>query len=238
MYRESLLGSDPESSHPGDIYNRSLRVNSPCPLCFSSSVSLAYQDDSRPYFACAVCDLRFLDLSARLPLEQEKARYLQHNNDITDPGYRKFVRPLYEQVREHVRPGATGLDFGSGTGPVLADMLRHAGYEIRLFDPFFQPDAESLRQTYDFIVACEVMEHLFNPSAEFRRLRQMLCSGGLLGVMTLLYEEGTDFASWYYRRDPTHVGFYSRATFRWSGRLYGFSQVWFPSGRVALLRAE
>lgn len=213
-------------------------MNPPCPLCLSSSVSLAHQEGSRPYFACAACDLRFLHPSARLSLEQEKVRYLQHNNDITDPEYREFVRPLYEQVREHVPPGATGLDFGSGTGPVLADMLRRGGYEIRLFDPFFQPDAERLLQTYDFIVACEVMEHLFNPSAELRRLRRMLCSGGLLGVMTLLYEEGIDFASWYYRRDPTHVAFYSRATFRWIRRVYGFSRVWFPSGRIALLQAE
>jgi SAM-dependent methyltransferase len=212
-------------------------VNPPCPLCFSSSVSLAHQEGPRPYFACAQCDLRFLHPSARLPPEQEKAQYLLHNNDVSDPRYREFVRPLYEQVREHVRPGAKGLDFGSGTGPVLAGMLRRAGYEVRLFDPFFEPDAETLGGTYDFIVACEVMEHVFNPSAELRRLRRMLCSGGLLGVMTLLWDERIDFASWHYRRDPTHVAFYSRATFLWIERFYGFSKVWFPSNRIALLRA-
>ena len=212
-------------------------MNSPCPLCLSSSVSPAHQEGARRYFACAECNLRFLHPSARLRPEEEKARYLTYNNDIADPRYREFVRPLYDEVRKHVRAGATGLDFGSGTGPVLADMLRRAGYEVRLFDPFFQPEAENLRQTYEFIVACEVVEHVFDPAAEFRRLRLMLRSGGLLGVMTLLLDDRIDFATWYYRRDPTHVAFYSQATFRWIQRFCGFSKVWFPSNRITLLQA-
>lgn len=126
-------------------------------------MSLVHRDGPRLYFACLECGLRFLHPASRLPPEKEKARYLEHNNDITDPRYREFARPLYEQVREHVPQGAMGLDFGSGTGPVSADMLGRAGYEIRLFDPFFQPDAEILQGTYDFILACEVMEHLFIP---------------------------------------------------------------------------
>lgn len=213
------------------------RVDPSCPLCSSSSVSLIHDETPRSYFACARCDLRFLHPQARLCAEQEKARYLMHNNDIADPKYRNFVRPLYDSVREHVRAGARGLDFGSGTGPVLADMLRGAGYELRLFDPFFQPDAEALRQTYRFIVACEVMEHVFDPALEFRRLRRMLAQSGLLAVMTLRYDEQNEFATWYYRKDPTHVVFYSRATFLWIKRLYGFSRISFPSGRIALLWA-
>jgi len=72
---------------------------------------------------------------------------------------------------------------------------------------------------------------------ELRRLRRMLRSGGLLAVMTLLWEEGIDFANWHYRREPTHVAFYSQLTFRWIERFCGFSKVWFPSDRIALLRA-
>lgn len=212
-------------------------MNPACPLCCSFSVATVYREEHRIYFACAQCDLRFLHPSARLAPEQEKTRYLQHNNNIADQRYRDFVRPLYEQVREHVAPGASGLDFGAGTGPVLAEMLRCEGYKVRLFDPFFHPDPESLLLTYDFIVACEVAEHLFEPGLEFRRLRRMLHSGGLLGVMTLLWEQGIDFENWYYRKDPTHVVFYSRLTFRWIAELYGFSHVGFPTDRIALLRA-
>lgn len=208
-----------------------------CPLCLSASVSLLLEEGPRRFFVCAVCDLRFLHPAARLPEEEEKAQYLLHNNDINDPRYRNFVQPLYEQICARVPAGATGLDFGSGSGPVLADMLVEAGYEIHLFDPFFRPDMESLQRSYDFIVACEVLEHLFDPATEFRRLRRMLRRGGLLGVMTLVWEEGSDFVAWYYRKDPTHVVFYSRATFRWIEKRYGFSRVLFPSNRVTLLQA-
>jgi len=30
--------------------------------------------------------------------------------------------------------------------------------------------------------------------------------------MTNFYDENIDFASWYYRKDPTHVAFYSKET--------------------------
>lgn len=178
-----------------------------------------------------------MDPASRLSPDEEKARYLLHNNDIADPRYQEFVRPLFEEVGKHVPPAARGLDFGSGTGPVLAEMLTRAGYGIRLFDPYFEPDPEALRYTYDFIVASEVVEHLFHPLEDFTRLKRMLKAGGLLAVMTLFWEEGIDFASWYYRRDPTHVAFYSQATFRWIGSFCGFPKVWFPSNRIALLRS-
>jgi SAM-dependent methyltransferase len=195
-----------------------------------------YEESPRKYFACSACNLAFLAPSDRLPPDQEKSRYLQHNNDINDPRYRNFVRPLYDQVRQHVTPGGSGLDFGSGTGPVLAEMLRADGYNISLFDSFFHPLHQNLRQTYDFIVACEVVEHFFDPAAEFHRLRGMLRAAGVLGIMTRLWDAGIDFANWHYRRDPTHVAFYSQATFHWIQTRYGFSEVSFPTDRVVLLR--
>jgi SAM-dependent methyltransferase len=214
-----------------------LRASPACPLCFSYSAALLYEESGREFFACSTCSLAFLARFNRLPPDQEKSRYVQHNNDINDPRYRGFVRPLYEEVRKHVRTGASGLDFGSGTGPVLAEMLRNAGHKVSLFDPFFHKAYKILGRTYDFILTCEVVEHLFDPAAVFLRLRRMLRDGGVLGIMTLLWEEGIDFASWHYRRDPTHVVFYSQATFRWIQRHYRFSGLWFPADRIVLLRA-
>ena len=197
---------------------------------------LLYEESSRKYFVCSACDLAFLAPADRLSPDQEKSRYLEHNNDINDWRYRNFVRPLFDQVRQHVGQGASGLDFGSGTGPVLAEMLRENGYKISLFDSFFHTAGENLRQTYDFIVACEVVEHFFNPAEEFQRFRKMLHDSGVLGIMTLLWYDGLDFANWHYRRDPTHVVFYSQATFQWIQKRFGFSEVSFPTDRVVLLR--
>ena len=89
------------------------------------------------YFHCPKCDLRFLDPQYRLPAHEEEARYRTHNNDVTDPAYQNFVAPLYRAVSARIRSGDSGLDFGAGTGPVLAEMFERGGYPMRRYDPFF-----------------------------------------------------------------------------------------------------
>ena len=89
---------------------------------------------------------------------------------------------------------------------------------------------------FDFIVLSEVAEHLFSPGVEFERLCGRLTPGGHLGVMTLLFDETIDFESWYYRRDPTHVTFYSRHTFRWLERQLDLAELTFIGDRIILLR--
>ncbi|MEI4850515.1 class I SAM-dependent methyltransferase, partial [Klebsiella pneumoniae] len=81
-------------------------------------------------------------------------------------------------------PGARGLDFGCGPGPALATMLREAGMDMALFDPFFYPQASVLERQYDFITCTEVVEHLHRPAEVFRQLDRLLAPGGWLGVMT------------------------------------------------------
>jgi hypothetical protein len=53
----------------------------------------------------------------------------------------------------------------------------------------------------------------------------MLKNDSKLYLMTEVYNEGIDFASWYYKNDPTHVFFYSRETFEWIKKEFGFSKV-------------
>jgi hypothetical protein len=209
----------------------------PCPLCLAAGGSRFYAEGPRAYYHCSRCDLRFLDPVYRPCAAAERSRYLLHENDVADPGYRAFVQPLHDHVAQRVPAGATGLDFGSGTGSALADMLGHSGYEIRRFDPFFDPDRASLQRLYDFVVACEVVEHLFDPHTEFQRLKALLVRGGLLGLMTLLWTPEVQFADWHYRRDPTHVAFYSRVSFRWIADRFGFQAVHFAGPRVISLRA-
>src|SRR5258708_3811406 len=126
-----------------------------CPLCeFQDSKPLA--TDSGEYFHCGRCDLRYLHPGARLTPEDEKNRYLTHENVVEDPAYRKFLEPLFQEVRTRIEPGARGLDFGAGPGPALADMFRGENFKVELYDPFFWPDASMLDQTFDFVVASEV----------------------------------------------------------------------------------
>ena len=53
----------------------------------------------------------------------------------------------------------------------------------------------------------------------------MLKKSSKLYLMTELYNEGIDFARWYYKNDPTHVFFYSQETFDWIKKEFGFSDV-------------
>ena len=201
-----------------------------CPLCSQSECAEIAVPETR-YFHCRSCDMRFLDPAARLDEKTELERY--HLHEAGDDGYRRFVTPLLEAVRERVPVGARGLDFGAGRYPVMGGYLRDMGFGIELYDPYFWPN--EVEGPFDFITACEVVEHLYHPAAEFERLRDWLKPGGWLTIMTDLVTPATKFADWYYRRDPTHVVFFSEATFRWLAERFGFDKP-VIDGRVVCLR--
>lgn len=182
------------------------------------------QEDPRVYFQCLECDLLFLSPEQRLSPEQEKQRYLLHNNDIDDPRYQNFVRPLVEIINARHPLPARGLDFGSGTGPVLSHLLRHQGYQMSEYDPFFSKDIGLLQTRYDFIVSCEVAEHFFSPLQEFEKLKTCLKPNGTLALMTQLWQ-GEEVHSWYYAKDPTHVVFYSERNLSWLKNFFSFSDL-------------
>ena len=202
-----------------------------CPLCGCQGRALAAVEH---YFACSNCALHFVDPKAHLAPLAEKARYDRHRNNPGDAGYTDFLRPLVGIMQQRVPAGACGLDFGSGPYPALAEMLRHEGFTMDLYDPFYWP--ENPRQTYDFIVSSEVVEHFRTPDREFRRLYDLLKPGGWLGIMTLLLEPTEDFASWHYRRDPTHVVFYTRSTFQWISEHHGMVHLTYSGERIVLLQ--
>lgn len=175
------------------------------------------------FFECGVCEGILRDQNDYLSAEDEKARYQDHNNDVNDPGYQKFVSPITDAVLEAFGQDAVGLDFGCGTGPVVSKVLNDKGYELVAYDPFFCNKPKTLERQYDYIVCCEVAEHFHDPHKEFELLRKLLKPGGKLYCMTHLYTKDIDFENWYYRNDPTHVFFYRAETFEWIKEHIGFS---------------
>ena len=145
----------------------------------------------------------------------EKAHYDTHQNNPQDADYRKFLNRLLAPLKDKLAPGACGLDFGAGPGPTLSIMLEELGFPMNIYDIFYANDPSVLQQQYDFITISETVEHLHNPGKELQRLWTLLKPGGLLGIMTQLITDETLFPNWYYKRDPTHVCFYSRPTFHW-----------------------
>lgn len=164
-----------------------------------------------------------MDPESRLSLEEEKRRYLQHNNDVNDIRYQNFVKPIVNFVIEHFEPVTIGLDFGCGTGPVISKLLCDRAYKTALFDPFFYPDHELLKTQYDYIICCEVMEHFRTPATEFNILRSLLKPEGALICMTELWSEDKDFDKWHYNNDPTHHIFYNKNTLKWISKKFNFS---------------
>ncbi len=178
---------------------------------------------------------RFLDPDQLPGRQEEQAHYLLHENDPDDAGYRAFLSRLSRPLLAKLERGMSGLDYGCGPGPALAAMLREAGQQIALYDPFFQNNRQVLGHSYDFITCSETAEHFHRPAEEFDRLDAMLRPGGWLGVMSCFQTDDTAFANWHYRKDPTHVVFYRQATFHKLAEQRGWSCE-IPVKNVALMQ--
>lgn len=206
-----------------------------CPVCRSRSVQPFVRVGESRYWRCDHCSARFLQPDQRPTSTVERTHYQTHRNDPDDPGYRGFLAKLADPLLERLPTAATGLDYGCGPGPALAAMLHEAGHEVALYDPFFRPDPQTLRRTYDFITCTEVAEHFHRPAEEFDRLDRLLRPGGWLAVMTSFQTDDARFAGWHYRRDPTHVVFYREETFHTIAAQRGWGCE-IPTKDVVLMR--
>lgn len=194
-----------------------------CLLCESPNTTSfgVEKKPARRYYHCACCDMIFVAPQERLTPELEKARYDLHQNESTT-GYRSFLFPLLQELRD--APQRLGkspdqlrvLDYGCGPTAFLANLLReHVCSDVSAYDPFYFPDAEVLKRQYDIITSTEVWEHFHRPQKEIARLVGLLKKNGLLAVMTSAHSGVKDFHDWHYRRDLTHVVFYSEKTMQW-----------------------
>lgn len=206
-----------------------------CPLCAAEQTVFYHRDRCRNYFQCRYCHLVFVAPTDFLSIEQEKAEYDLHQNQVDDPAYRCFLSRLYEPLSTRLAPGSQGLDFGCGPGPALATMFEEAGYTMSLYDIFYQPALRVFERRYDFISATEVVEHLHRPGRELARLWDCLHPGGWLGVMTKLVCNPQAFAHWHYKNDLTHVSFFSIDCWQWWARQQK-AQLVFEGTDVILLR--
>ena len=208
-----------------------------CRVCLRNSLAPFLQKDGLNYLRCCKCQATLVS-AAQLPSHQTQLqKYQQHENDPLDARYREFLNRLAAPLLAELPANQVGLDFGCGPGPALADMLSQAGHSMRLYDPFFFPDATVLDQQFDFVTCTEVAEHFHQPHAEFTRMIALLKPGGLLALMTSFQHDDSRFADWHYRRDPTHVTFYKQETFDFIAVEFGLTCK-IPCKNVAFLRKK
>ncbi len=214
-------------------------MSEPCPLCQGLSTSLLHKggkaSGNRDFLHCGECDLVFVPRSQLLDSQQQNDRYLEHNNDVYDPDYRKFLSRLYDELKPHLLTGAKGLDYGSGPGPALVAMMREDGFDVDMFDIFFHNDEAVLEKTYDFITCTETAEHFTDPASEFQRLFAMMREPAWLGIMTGMLADWSQFPDWYYHHDPTHVNFFSAKTMSWIAQKHQYTAT-YPAENVVLFR--
>lgn len=204
-----------------------------CPLCASGDLSGLAEINSKVYARCRECQLIFLLPEHHLSPAAERTRYLSHKNHPSDAGYRLFLNRLAVHLLPKLSPGFEGLDYGCGPGPTLSVMFKEEGFPMRLYDPYFAPESDPLKRSYDFITCTETFEHFKNPGRELERLHQLIRPGGWLGVMTGMLAADADFSSWYYHRDPTHVSFFKHETMDWIARRFGWKAE-YPAQNITL----
>ncbi len=204
-----------------------------CPLCNHPETLFFTEGENRRYFHCLQCDLVFVPSCYFVSENEEKAKYDNHQNSPDNEGYVQFLNRLLIPMQKMLPENASGLDFGSGPGPTLHLLMEKRGYKMDIYDYFYAPDKERFNDKYDFITATEVIEHLHHPLTELKRLWNCLRKDGLLGIMTAFRIEA--FADWYYKRDLTHIAFYTPQTFQWIADYFD-AEMFIPQSGVVILK--
>lgn len=195
-----------------------------CLLC-NSAATLFCEKPKHLFYKCNNCEGIFRPKHTFLTAEAEKEHYEKHNNDVFDQRYQAFVSPIVDAILNDFSLESKGLDFGSGTGPVIAKMLLDKGFQVKNYDLFFANDVSLLKEKYDYVSCCEVMEHFHHPYQEFEVLKSLLLPKGKLYCKTVIYNNQTPFENWYYKDDFTHVFIYQIKTLEWIKAEFSFSNL-------------
>jgi len=181
-----------------------------CKICGGTTEELIDEQIKVTYSVCSECGFIHKDREFYVDKEEELNQYSLHNNSFESVGYVNIFKSLLKYYITPLKIKGNVLEYGSGPGPVLKELLQRAGYSVFDYDPFFNDNIEYLNNKYELITSTEVVEHFFNPLVEFAHLTKLLKQGGYLVITTKLrVMEIESFLDWWYRRDTTHVSFYT-----------------------------
>jgi len=205
-----------------------------CRLCEHATAGAGIDALGRELFKCANCGYVYVSKKHFLKPEEEKGRYMYHKNSIKDLDYVAFLRRLIDPLMTFLKHNYIVLDYGSGPEPVLAELLEQKKIHTFTYDPFFSPLIPG--ETFDAVTITEALEHFHNPKEELETIISLIDTHGYLGIITERYSDKTNLKTWYYARDPTHVGFFSDRTFSWFEKKYSLERVYDDGERVLIFR--
>lgn len=207
-----------------------------CKICSTITKEIEDIELKKTFRHCLHCELIFLDKNFYVTTENEKNQYDQHNNSLENEGYVKMFNDYLDFTLEglHVK---TALDFGSGPTPVLAELLKRRDLHVDYFDKFYQPQKVYEDKSYDLITSTEVFEHLENPKDILSILTKHLNPHGIISLMTLFHtNKQEDFLKWWYRRDPTHITFFTPKSIEFMASECGLKVLKTDNKRIIILQ--
>ena len=194
-----------------------------CSLCGTTPPKRVIQAQQRLLYECGRCRLISAGPADKLSHHELRERYLLHENSIENKGYCDFLNQAIRLAKPHLTPGSKGLDFGCGPGPTLSQLVEAEGFNMTDYDPIFFDNV--LSPPYDFIFSTECFEHFEEPKKDIARVVGLLREGGILALMTELWDDSKDFKKWRYASEPTHVSFYAKETMDYICQTFGLEAL-------------
>lgn len=211
----------------------------PCKVCGGTTTPLKDKQLPVLYHVCMKCSFIFKDESNQISLAKELHQYSRHNNTMESTGYVNMFKNLINDFVKPLKITNKVLDFGSGPGPVLYQLLLEEGYNAFHYDPFYKNDASYKENLYQLITSTEVVEHFFDPMKEFKHIASLLEEGGHLLIMTHIRNSNLKvFLNWWYRRDVTHVSFYHLNTFEYIAQVCGLELIKHNDKNIILFKKK
>jgi hypothetical protein len=190
------------------------------------------------YGDCPRCGFLGLDARHHPSPAAEAERYRKHRNDPAESGYRIYIEAFVEAaILPFAAKGAELLDFGSGPVPALGLILAERGIASRAYDPIFEPWEGWSARCWGAIALHEVAEHLREPGTVLASLVSLLPEGGILAIRTRFAPDDVpELERWWYRLDPTHIGFFRARSFAWLAGSLGLDLLLCRPPDLAVLR--
>lgn len=210
-----------------------------CKICNHPVTTFIAGRKSFKYHKCPRCKFIFLNKIHILSPEKEKKRYDTHQNSIENEGYVNMFENFIEKaISPYTNDIKTVLDYGSGSGAVLSELLKRKGFEVDIYDPFYSPEKIYLTKKYDLISSTEVFEHFSNPVEEIKKLYSLLNPKGIISIMTNFIPDNTEFNKWWYINDETHISFFHLKTFEKIAEMLGFEFIEINKNNICVLIKE
>ena len=195
-----------------------------CKICNKPATPFIDERNKWEFFHCKECEFIFKNPICYVDKTNELKQYQHHNNTIESPGYvEMFEKFIDATFHPHMPKIKTALEFGSGPGPVLSELLKQRGLDVDIYDKFFSPQKIYENKKYDLITSTEVIEHIESPLEVFELFSKHIKKNGYLALMTQFHKnEQEDFKKWWYKNDPTHICFFRPRTFEVLALACGF----------------